>query len=94
MYLDVKIDTIRPRRDWHKTRCDELFLKNFRVARDPGVGEIDSHKAICHRPLLKKTASYGESYAATNAGTVVWRKFSTDMGTRPVKFFTVGVTIA
>ena len=68
-------------------------MKNFRVARDPGVGEIDSHKPICQRPLLKKTASY-EGYAATNAGTVVWRKFSTDMGTRPVKFFTVGVTIA
>ena len=31
---------------------------------------------------------------AISAGTVVWRKFSTDTGSRPVRFVTVVVTIA
>jgi len=37
--------------------------------------------------------SYGSGYAI-NAGTVAWRKSSTDIGTRPVRFVTVVVTIA
>jgi hypothetical protein len=69
-------------------------VKNFRVTRDPGVGEIDSQQADLPETAPEENGLLREGYAATNAGTVVWRKFSTDMGTRPVKFFTVGVTIA
>jgi hypothetical protein len=43
--------------------------------------------------LEGNAASYGSGYAI-NAGTVAWRKSSTDRGTRPVRFVTVVVTIA
>jgi hypothetical protein len=57
---------------------------------DPGFALAGSQETA----LEGNAASYGRGYAAINAGTVAWRKFSTDIGTRPVKFITVGVTIA
>ena len=43
--------------------------------------------------LERSAAYYGRGYAI-NARTAVCRKFSTAMGTRPVRFATVGVMIA
>jgi hypothetical protein len=59
------------------------------ASRRGGEGKNERADCVFARPLSKRPRGY-----AINVGIVVWRKFSTDMGTRPVRFVTVGAIIA
>jgi hypothetical protein len=80
--------------DWYEIDDDKVSLMNFRVAVIQKFVKSIHTSRLTRDRSWRKRGLLREGYAASNAGTVVWRKFSTDIGTRPVRFITVGVTIA